>query len=166
VITGAAAGNPNVKALIYVAAFAPEAGEPLSAPAAKFAPPAINSALVADAAGFLYVDRAKFHDVFCKDLSIADARVMAATQKPVNRGVFGASVAMLRGKQSGHGTSFHRKIKPSIQNSNASTRSASAPRPRRSRRATYRFSPIRERSPESSRRRLEQLNKETNRFDM
>jgi pimeloyl-ACP methyl ester carboxylesterase len=93
VITDAVAGNPNVKALVYVAAFAPEAGEPLSAPGAKFAPPAINSALVPDAAGFLYVDRTKFHDVFCKDLSAADARVMAATQKPVNGAVFGASVA-------------------------------------------------------------------------
>ena len=29
VITGAAAGNPNVKALVYIAAFAPEAGEPI-----------------------------------------------------------------------------------------------------------------------------------------
>src|SRR5262245_14288411 len=32
VITGAAAGNANVKALVYLAAFAPEAGEPLGAP--------------------------------------------------------------------------------------------------------------------------------------
>src|SRR5215471_7106430 len=31
VITGAAAGIPNVKALIYIAAFAPEAGEPVAA---------------------------------------------------------------------------------------------------------------------------------------
>ena len=28
VMTGAAAGNPNVKALVYLAAFAPEVGEP------------------------------------------------------------------------------------------------------------------------------------------
>ena len=93
VITDAAAGNSNVKALVYVAAFAPEPGEPLSAPGAKFAPPPLSSALVPDAAGFLYVDRAKFHDVFCKDLSAVDARVMAATQKPLNKSVFGASVA-------------------------------------------------------------------------
>jgi pimeloyl-ACP methyl ester carboxylesterase len=79
VITGAAAGNSNVKALVYVAAFAPESGEPLGAPGEKFAPSPLSSALVPDAAGFLYIDRAKFHDVFCKDLSEADARVMAAT---------------------------------------------------------------------------------------
>src|SRR3977135_2175866 len=31
VISGAAAGNPNVKALVYIAAFAPEAGGPVAA---------------------------------------------------------------------------------------------------------------------------------------
>ena len=93
VITEAAAGNPNVKALVYVAAFAPEPGEPLSAPGAKFAPPALNSALVPDAAGFLYVDPAKFRDAFCADVSAADARVAAATQKPTSGTIFGAEVA-------------------------------------------------------------------------
>ena len=92
VITAAAAGNPNVKALVYVAAFAPEVDEVLAAPGEKFAPPALSSALVPDAAGFLYVDRAKVHDVFCKDVPAADARVIAATQKPVAGSVFTASV--------------------------------------------------------------------------
>ena len=92
VITAAAAATPNVKALVYVAAFAPEVDEVLAAPGAKFAPPALSSALVPDAAGFLYVDRAKFHDVICRDIPVADARVMAAAQKPVNGSVFTASV--------------------------------------------------------------------------
>jgi pimeloyl-ACP methyl ester carboxylesterase len=92
VMTGAAAGNSNVKALVYVAAFAPEAGEPLGDPGKKFAQPPLNAAVVPAAGGFLYIDRAKFHDVFCKDLSAADARVLAATQKPLNGSVFGASV--------------------------------------------------------------------------
>jgi len=92
VITDAAAGNSNVKALVYVAAFAPDAGEAVAAVGAKFAPPALSTALVPDAAGFLYIDRAKFHDAFCKDLPAAQARIMAATQKPVNGSVFGAVV--------------------------------------------------------------------------
>src|SRR5947209_415741 len=58
VITDAAAGNSNVKALVYVAAFAPDAGEAVAAVGAKFAPPALSTALVPDAAGFLYIDRA------------------------------------------------------------------------------------------------------------
>src|SRR5262245_41924745 len=86
VITGAA--NPNVKALVYLAAFAPDAGEPLGAPGKNFAQPPLNSALVPDSAGFLYIDRAKFHDAFCKDLSDADASVMAVTQKPLSGTVF------------------------------------------------------------------------------
>src|SRR5215831_12127099 len=93
VITGAAAGSPNVKALVYLAAFGPEAGEPLGAPGKNFAQPPLNSALVPDSAGFLYIDRAKFHDAFCKDLPEAEARVMAATQKPLHSSVFEASVS-------------------------------------------------------------------------
>jgi len=93
VITGAAAGSPNVKALVYLAAFAPEGGEALGAPGAKFAQPPLNSALIPDSAGFLYIDRAKFHDAFCKDLPEAEARVMAATQKPLSGSVFEASVS-------------------------------------------------------------------------
>ena len=92
VITAAAAGSSKVTALVYVAAFAPDAGEVLEAPAKKFDPPALSAALAPDAAGFLYIDRAKFHDAFCKDVPAADARVMAATQKPVNASVFAAAV--------------------------------------------------------------------------
>ena len=94
VITEAAAGNPNVKALVYVAAFAPEPGEPLGGPVEeKFARPALNMAVIPAAGGFLYIDRAKFHDNFCKDLSTAEASVLAATQRPLSGSVFEASVA-------------------------------------------------------------------------
>lgn len=92
VITAAASGKPNVKALVYLAAFAPEINEVLAAPSEKFAAPLLNSALIPDTAGFLYIDRTKFHDAFCMDIPAADARVMAATQKPLNRSVFTASV--------------------------------------------------------------------------
>jgi len=93
VITEAAAGNANVKSLVYVAAFAPDAGEALTEAQSKFPPPPLSTALVPDAAGFLYVDRSKVHDVFCKDRPLAEARIIAATQKPVNGSAFGAKVA-------------------------------------------------------------------------
>ena len=83
VMTGAAAGNPNVQALIYIAAFAPDTGETLSALGAKYAASPLIKALVPDAVGFLYIDREEFHDVFAKDVSIAEALIMAATQKPI-----------------------------------------------------------------------------------
>ena len=92
VITDAAAGNSNVKSLVYVDAFAPDAGEVAGNVGVNFPPAPLATALVPDAAGFLYVDRAKVHDVFAKDMPEADARIIAATQKPVNSSVFAAKV--------------------------------------------------------------------------
>lgn len=91
VISGASAGDPKVKALVFVAAFAPDANEPLKAVGAKFPPPPLNAALKPDAAGFLYVDTAKFHDLFAADLPRAQTRIAAASQKPLAAAVFDAS---------------------------------------------------------------------------
>jgi pimeloyl-ACP methyl ester carboxylesterase len=91
VITGAAAGNPNVKALVYIAAFAPEANEPVGAFGEKY-PSHIGGALKPDAAGFLYIDRVKFRDVFARDVSASEASVMSSAQKPITGSVFGESV--------------------------------------------------------------------------
>ncbi len=101
VITGAAAGNANVKALVYVAAFANDANEPIGAFIEKY-PSLLGHALRPDAAGFVTIDRAQFHDVFAKDLPRAQTSVMAATQKPVIGSGFGAStpVAAWRTKPS------------------------------------------------------------------
>ena len=89
VITGAAADEPHVKALVYLAAFAPDAGEPLGTFNDQVP---LGKALVPDAAGFLTIDRAKFHDVFCADVPAGEARIMAATQKPLASVTFGQSV--------------------------------------------------------------------------
>jgi pimeloyl-ACP methyl ester carboxylesterase len=91
VITGAAAGNANVKALVYLAAFAPDVDEPIGAYLEKY-PSALGPALRPDAAGFVYIDREQFRDVFAQDVSVADASIMAATQKPISSSAFGASV--------------------------------------------------------------------------
>jgi pimeloyl-ACP methyl ester carboxylesterase len=93
VITGAAAGNPRVKALVYVNAFAPDAGETTSDLNKKYAAPPISTAIVSDAANFLYVDREKFHEFFAQDVSEAEARVMAATQKPIASAAFEQSLS-------------------------------------------------------------------------
>lgn len=91
VITGAAAGNTNVKALVYIAAFAPEANEPVGAFLEKY-PIDLGTSLVPDSGGFLYIDRAKFAGVFAKDVPETEMRVMAATQRPISGAVFGQSV--------------------------------------------------------------------------
>lgn len=98
VITDAAANNSNVKALVYLAAYAPDSDETVISLNAKFAPPALATSAVPDAAGFLYIDRAKFHSVFCADVPDGEARVMAATQKPLASSTFGAKVTAVAWK--------------------------------------------------------------------
>ena len=90
VITGAAA-DPKVKALVYVAAFAPDVGEPLGAFGEKY-PVALGAALRPDTAGFLTVDRQRFRELFAADLPERQAAVLAASQKPIAGNVFSASV--------------------------------------------------------------------------
>ncbi len=89
VITEAAAGNSKVKALVYVAAFAPDAGETLGALSERFPAPPLGTAVVPDSAGFLYIDRAKVADVFANDLPKDEAALLAATQKPLAAAIFG-----------------------------------------------------------------------------
>jgi pimeloyl-ACP methyl ester carboxylesterase len=91
VITAAAGGSSNVKSLVYIAAFAPEVGEPIGAFGDKYPAP-LGGALRPDKAGFLYVDAAQFHTVFAADLPEVETRVFAATQKPIIGSVFGATV--------------------------------------------------------------------------
>ena len=88
VISGASAGDPKVKALVFVAAFAPDANEPLKAVGDKFPTPPLNATLKPDAAGFLFVDTAKFHAVFAADIPVAETRIAAASQKPLSSAVF------------------------------------------------------------------------------
>jgi pimeloyl-ACP methyl ester carboxylesterase len=87
-ITGAAVGNDNVKALVYINAFAPDLGETIGELAVKYGPAPLGDALVPDAAGFLFIDPNKFRDVFCGDVWPVEARIMAASQKPVSAGAF------------------------------------------------------------------------------
>ena len=93
VITAAAAGNPNVKALVYVTAFTPDTGEKIAELFGKLGQPALLGALVKDAAGFLTIDRAKLHDAFANDVSPERAAVLAATQKPIFEGAFGGAIS-------------------------------------------------------------------------
>ena len=88
VITKAGLGASNVKALVYVAAFAPDAEENLQALLQKY-PSKIGAALVPDAAGFLYIDRGQFKEVFAADVSERDLSILSAAQKPINSQTFG-----------------------------------------------------------------------------
>jgi pimeloyl-ACP methyl ester carboxylesterase len=88
VITAAAVGVDRVKALVYIAAFAPDTTDSLGSLLKSMAPSDIGAALVADSAGFLSIDPAKFRNVFARDVSPSEARIMAATQKPISGAIF------------------------------------------------------------------------------
>ncbi len=92
VMTGAAAGNPNVRALVYIAAYAPDVGESIGALNARFPPSALGSALIPDAVGFLYVDVTKSRTLFAADVPERQTRVLAVTQKPIAFTAFGETV--------------------------------------------------------------------------
>jgi pimeloyl-ACP methyl ester carboxylesterase len=91
VITNAATGNPNVKALVYVAAFAPDQGETSGQLAGMFP----GSELTPDHLVFRtyplpdnqtgvdgYINPDVFREVFCADVPAAKAAAMAAEQRP------------------------------------------------------------------------------------
>lgn len=78
VIITAAGNNEQVKSLVYIAAFQPDAGESLGSLAAG-KPPASNGPKPSPD-GFLYLDRVSFHADFCADLPAAQAEFMAQSQ--------------------------------------------------------------------------------------
>jgi pimeloyl-ACP methyl ester carboxylesterase len=76
------AGNhPKVVGLVYIAAFAPDAGESLATVSEATAPPPGAANVEPDSDGYLWIKRDKFHESFCQDLPPDDALVMAVTQK-------------------------------------------------------------------------------------
>lgn len=88
VISEAAEGAPNVTALVYVAAFAPEEGETALGLTGKFPGSTLTPTLappvaLAGGGNDLYILQARFHDQFAADVPLADAKLMAAGQRPV-----------------------------------------------------------------------------------
>jgi pimeloyl-ACP methyl ester carboxylesterase len=89
VISGAATGVPNVIGLVYASAFAPDEGETLGGLNAQFpAPPGLAFAQP-DSLGFLWFDPAEVPTNFAQDLPLAQARVLAAAEKPIAARCFG-----------------------------------------------------------------------------
>ena len=84
VITNAANGSPNVKALVYIAAFGLDEGESLDALSKQGPPPAGAASVHPDSAGFLWIDRNGFARAFAADVDPAEASVMAAVQNPLS----------------------------------------------------------------------------------
>ena len=86
VLTNAATGNPNVKALVYIAAFAPDQGEKqidliLMNPGSQIGPDTLTFRPYPGGLDS-YITPSVFPRVFAHDVPPSTAAVMAATQRP------------------------------------------------------------------------------------
>jgi pimeloyl-ACP methyl ester carboxylesterase len=87
VITNAGSNNPNVKNLVYIAAFAPKEGQAIGefVNPSKFPPGALKQ----DEGGFVYWSNPKiFHELFAQDLDPAHASTLFVVQKPIKASIF------------------------------------------------------------------------------
>jgi pimeloyl-ACP methyl ester carboxylesterase len=84
VITGAAVGVSQVKALVYITAFGLDKGESLAALSTQGPPSPGSAAIEPDDKGYLWINREKFHRAFAADVTDDEAYLMAAVQKPLN----------------------------------------------------------------------------------
>ncbi|HEY5805375.1 MAG TPA: alpha/beta hydrolase [Lysobacter sp.] len=82
VVISEAGTDPKVERLVYIAAFAPDAGESVQTLIANPPPGAAQPPILPPQDGFLFLDRAKFAASFAGDVPADEAEFMAASQVP------------------------------------------------------------------------------------
>jgi len=82
VVITEAGTDPKVKALVYIAAFAPDKGESVQTLIANPVPGAPVPPILPPQDGFLFLDRDKFAQAFAADVAPAEAAFMADSQVP------------------------------------------------------------------------------------
>ena len=88
------AGNdPKVKALVFVAAFAPKPGETLGELVGAYAPPPALAQISDDGTGFLKLSAEGWVKDVGQDLPEEEARVLAVLQPPLAASTFGDKVS-------------------------------------------------------------------------
>jgi len=85
--------DPNVAALVYIAAFAPDAGESVNTLLAGFPQDAPQPPILPPKDGFLFLDRDKFHASFAGDLPADLAAFMADSQVPWGADALGGQIS-------------------------------------------------------------------------
>jgi len=102
VVITEAGTDAKVKGLVYIAAFAPDAGESAGSLGASVAPAPMSSEVRPDAAGFLRLTREGVFDGFAQDLPELEKRVLFAAQAPTAGKALGGTVSTpaWRGKRS------------------------------------------------------------------
>ena len=87
VISNAARGNERVKALVFVAGFAPEEGESIAGLSSRFPGSTLGDTLLvvplSDGSADLYIRPERYHAQFAADVPAARAVLDATTQRPL-----------------------------------------------------------------------------------
>jgi len=93
VISNGGGGNPAVKALVYVGAFAPDAGESAIELSGRFPGSTLGDTLqpvkLPDGGVDLYIKQDRYHHQFAADSSAADGAAWAVTQRPITEAALG-----------------------------------------------------------------------------
>ena len=93
VVITEAGNDPKVVGLVYIAAFAPDKGESVSALIKDPPPGAPVPPILPPQDGFLFLDKAKFAASFAADVDAKTARFMADSQVPWGVGALGGTIS-------------------------------------------------------------------------
>jgi pimeloyl-ACP methyl ester carboxylesterase len=93
-----AGDQPNVVGLVYIAAFAPDAGESPGGITQRHLPAAAAN-LAPDSDGYLWVKPELYHESFCQDLPATEGLVMGITQKAPLASTFGDTITRVAWKK-------------------------------------------------------------------
>lgn len=88
-VIGEAGNDPKVARLVYIDAFAPDAGESAGTLFSQFESAPLSAALRPDAGGFLKLTRTGVFDLFAQDLTDEEKAIAYATQGPINGAALG-----------------------------------------------------------------------------
>lgn len=93
VVITEAGNDPKVAALVYIAAFAPDAGESVESLIKNPPPGAPVPPILPPQDGFLFLDRTKFAASFAADVSADEAAFMADAQVPWGLAALGGAIS-------------------------------------------------------------------------
>jgi pimeloyl-ACP methyl ester carboxylesterase len=91
-VIGQAGNDPKVKRLVYIDAFAPDAGESAGSLFAQFEAAPLNDEIRPDTEGFLSLTSTGIATLFAQDLDPVEQLLVHATQGPINGAALGGTL--------------------------------------------------------------------------
>ena len=113
-----AGSDPKVEALVYIAAFAPDAGESAGSLGASVEPAPLGAEVRPDAEGYLKLAQSGVNNAFAQDLSDTEKPVLYAAQSPTAGTALGGTISSpaWRGKTCRYFVASNdRAIQPALQ---------------------------------------------------